>query len=161
MRSLCLSFSMQALGISSSWMWESAVKPWHILPFAFAAVCLAEFLVLGYMGGVSKWRRLLSTVLGSNAVCFLLPCAFRWFGLFPLYGLSFDGVSAAFECGPFYTVTTVLIVADVLKLLLLLFLFRKEPLHRGSRALVLMAANAVIFGLTACIERLLCSGFYI
>lgn len=82
MQHLYLSIPMQVLEISSSWMWRSAVKPWHILPFAFAAVCLTELLVLRYMGGVSKWSRLLPIVLGSNAVCF------------GAYGISLDRSAA-------------------------------------------------------------------
>lgn len=147
---------------ASSWCWLSAWRPWHILLFAFAAVCFAELLVLRYMGGVSKWSRLLPTVLGANAVCFPLATVVRWIAFsMPLYGLSLDGFEAAFDEGPFYTFNIVLIAAVVAKLLLLCFLFRKDTLRRVSRAIVLTGANAVIIGLMAYLERLLCVGHYV
>ena len=166
-----LSLPVQALDIAPPWMWQeaasswfwlSAWRPWHILLLAFAAVCLAELLVLRYMGGVSKWSRLLPTVLGANAVCFLLATVVRWINFsLPLYGLSLDGFEAAFDEGPFYTFNIVLIAAVVAKLLLLCFLFRKDTTRRVSRAIVLTGANVVIIGLMAYLERLLCVGHYV
>ena len=76
----------------------------------------------------------------------------------PLYGLSLDGFEAAFDEGPLYTFNIVLIAAVVAKLLLLCFLFRKDTLRRVNRAIVLTGANAVIIGLMAYLERLLCVG---
>lgn len=171
MQSFHFSLSTQTLSIAppwmwqeaaSSWAWTSAWRPWHILLLAFAAVCLAELLVLRYMGGVFKWSRLLPTVLGANAVCFLLATVVRWIDFsLPLYGLSLDGFEAAFDEGPFYTFNIVLIAAVVAKLLLLCFLFRKDTLRRVSRVVVLTGANAVIIGLMAYLERLLCVGHYV
>ena len=166
MQNLSFSFSVQALAIAPPWMWQeptswvwtSAWRPWHILLLAFAVTCLAELLVLRYLGGVSKWSRLLPTVFGANAVCFLLATVIRWIDYLPLYGLSLDGLAAAFDGGPFYTFNIVLIAAVAAKLLLLFFLFRKDTLRRISRMVVLTGANAVIIGLMAYLERLLCVG---
>lgn len=170
MQNFSFSLPVQALDIAppwvwqetaSSWTWTAAWRPWHILLFAFAATCLAELLVLRYLGGVSKWSRLLPTVLGANAVCFLLASVIRWwFDALPLYGLSLDGIEAAFKEGPFYNFNIVFLVAMVVKLLLLFVLLRKYPLRRVSRAIVLTGANAVIIGLMAYLERLLCVGHF-
>lgn len=146
---------------ASSWMWHTGMRPWHFLPAAFLLVLLADLLILRYGGGILRWKKLIPAVVCTNAVCFLLPYGLRWMGFLPLYGCSADAVTAAFRSGPFYLVDAVLIVAIALKLLLFIVFFWKDTLRRGSVMIGLTAANAALLGLTAWLERLLCSGLYI
>ena len=151
---LCVAAALPGGALAhSDYVWETAARPYHVLPFTFALSVAIEYAALIFIAHAGRRGRTLIIVLAGNALAFGVGCAYYiWSnsGEFPDPSWPPYIVGAVFLCASF--VIGVLCEDAALK--------KYAGAGSGRVIWTLLAANAATAGICALAERLICAGHW-
>ena len=138
---------------NSSWHWISETRPYDVLPFAICVTLLVEILAAFFAARTEALAKTVVFVLLGNLLSFAAPYLLAAVNS-PVYDFR-----QTLTQTPFYTVGAIYLVLTLAVEIPVVYAGLKETVQSKRRLLItLAAANVVTTGVTAIVERTLCTG---
>lgn len=136
----------------SSFIWDTAARPYYVLPFTFLLSVAVEYSALTFIAHVRRPWKTFAVVLAGNVLAFGAAAAFY------LYSNRNEPAGWAW---PPYMIGVIFLVSSLLIEVLIEEMVLRKDAESGSKLLwTLLIANAATGGIAAAAERLICTGHW-